>query len=106
MEEKRLYILVIMENVESEMESPNPSQWDVIVATNREQRKLHAINPLINTRLVVGKKFPIPAQFIFELLQNADDAEAKNVILTFENEEFKCGKKFFFPNHLNADKHQ
>jgi hypothetical protein len=72
--------------------------WDKVVEANKEQRNLNIINPLLNSRHIVGKKFPIPAQFIFELLQNADDAQAENVILTFKNDEFTCehdGKKVF-----------
>jgi len=81
-----------------QVEIEKPPTWDEIVTTNVEQRKLHKINPLLNARLIVGKKFPIAAQFILELLQNADDAEAKNVILSFENGEFTCehdGVKIF-----------
>jgi hypothetical protein len=79
-----------MEIEESEPTSIKTPTWEEIVAANLQQRELHKIHPLFNARSIVGKKFPIPAQFIFELLQNADDALAKNVRLTFANDEFTC----------------
>ena len=63
--------------------------WKEYARIREQQRHLESLAPLVNIRRTIGSKFPIPGQFIFELIQNADDACATLILITLDGDNFQ-----------------